>query len=269
MVTALGTHSPQLHQVRALLERRGRRDQGRFSFEGPTLLAEAVASGTQIEALYATQRAYESLPAALVESLSCPVYLISERALRKVSDLETPSGVLAVAATRFIELDRLLSGGATALLLARVADPGNAGTLLRSAEAFGVDGVLFDEEVVDAYNPKVVRASMGSIFRQRCAVVELQELAQKAHRERYALVATDRRGVPLPQFAFPERCIIAVGHERTGLSGRHVEWDAAVAIPQEGKVDSLNAAMAGCIVLYEHARQRRLRSSDVSTRNNA
>lgn len=92
MVSALGAHSPKLDAVCDLLTARGRREQGRFAFEGPTLLGEALRSGLPVEAIYATEPAYERLEPGLREALDCPVYVIAPKSLRRISDLETPRG---------------------------------------------------------------------------------------------------------------------------------------------------------------------------------
>jgi TrmH family RNA methyltransferase len=267
MPTTLGAHSPRLDAVRALLTKRGRRDQERFTFEGATLLGEALDSGVQPEAVYADDDGYRALrEAGLEERLECPVFLVPGRALGRISDLETPPGIVAVAAQRLEPLDALLAAGGPALLLAGISDPGNAGTLLRSAEAFGVASVLFGKGAVEPYNPKVVRGSMGAIFRLRLGSVAPDEVVAAAERFGYAIVAADRDGVPLADFAFQERVIVAVGHERKGVAGWLPRWDSAVAIPQRGRGESLNAAVAGSIVLYEFERRSPPGGRGLSTR---
>src|SRR6202042_2830174 len=110
--------------------------------------------------------------------------------------------------------------------------------------------VLFGSGTVEPYNPKVVRASMGAIFRLRVAPVTADALASLAEENRYSVVAADRSGEPLREFTFAPRSIIAIGGERRGVAGWLRTWDSAVAIPQIGAAESLNAAVAGSIVLY-------------------
>lgn len=109
---------------------------------------------------------------------------------------------------------------------------------------------------------------MGSLFRARIGVVQTAGLARDAAAHGYTIVATDRSGAPVRGFVFPERCIVAVCHERRGLAAL-AQWDAVVAVPQREHGESLNAAVAGSIVLYELAEQRRMLSSGLSTRRNA
>jgi TrmH family RNA methyltransferase len=254
MTTAipLGAHSPKLDALRALRSKTGRREQGRFAVEGPTMLAEALRSGLVPEAIYATSDATPSVPA----HPECPVYEIPERAFGRISDVATPNGVIAVFPLRLTPLEELLGSGKPLALLSGIADPGNAGTLLRSAEIFGLGGAIFAGPSVEPYNPKVVRGSMGAIFRLPIAVAERQGLYAEARAAGYRVIATGHKGSPLPAYRFPARAIIAIGNERRGVSEGLDGWHDTVAIPQHGPGESLNAAVAGSIVFYAFANDR-------------
>jgi len=221
------------------------------------MLAEALRSGLEPEAIYATQAGFTS-HAELLAPLTAPVYLVGDRAMVRISTVDSPPGLLAVVAARVTSLDVLLATGEPVLLLAGVSDPGNAGTLLRSAEAFGIGRTIFGIGAVDPYNPKVVRGSMGSIFRMKVALNEPADVVQAARRHGYALIASGRDGTRLRGFPFMQRSIIAIGSERHGVASWLPESDASVAIPHSGPVESLNAAVAGSIVLYEFALSRGL-----------
>jgi TrmH family RNA methyltransferase len=121
---------------------------------------------------------------------------------------------------------------------------------MRSAEIFGFGGILFGADAVEPYNPKVVRASMGAIFRVPVAIGSASEIESTAREAGYALIATGEGGVPLPDFRFARRSIVAVGNERRGVTGWLGAWDGTVTIPQRGPGESLNAAVAGSIVAY-------------------
>jgi TrmH family RNA methyltransferase len=136
------------------------------------------------------------------------------------------------------------------LLLAGINDPGNAGTLLRSAEAFGAAGVLFARGGVDPFAPKVIRAAMGSLFRLPVAAVAVEELVEAAAAAGRPSVATTLDGEPLATATLPANGIFAVGHERHGVAGFLASWDRAVRIEQASATESLNAAVAGSILLY-------------------
>lgn len=249
----LGRHAPALDAVRALRTKCGRRDQGRFAVEGATLLAEALSAGCVPLAVYATPRGLEAVAGQAVPAER--IFAIDERAMARLSDVETPPGVLAVFPKVLSNLDDLLSRGEPALVLAGIADPGNAGTLLRSAEIFGVRQAIFAREAVEPHNPKVVRATMGAIFRMALATADASDLVAAARERAYTLVAAARDGVALPDFIFPERTLVAVGNERHGVAAWLPHYDAGVAIPQTGRGESLNASVAGGIILYAFSQQ--------------
>lgn len=256
MAVRLGVHAERLTAVRALLTTKGRRQTGRFAFEGPTLLAEAHESGTHIKEVYATQDAYDAQP--LVRQLDesgVPTFIVHLRSATKISDLESPSGIVGIASLALADLSQLFSSDGIVLALADLNDPGNVGTLVRSAWAFGARGVVAGRLGADPYHPKAVRAAMGALFRVPVALADPEELAQAAQAGGYALVGLAADGSALSRWNRPSRCAVVVGHERGGL-GR---WEALcrqrVAIPMEPGAESLNAAVAGSIVLYE-ARMR-------------
>lgn len=254
MPTELSPHNPRVERVRELRAPRGRREQSRFAAEGPTLLAEAERSGIAIRELYTTAAGLERFDAGRFEAAGTPVYLVPERLFARLSDVETPSGVLAVCDLPAHDLGAIMARPGPVLLLAGLADPGNAGTLVRSAEAFGAAGVLFGRGGVDPYAPKVVRAAMGSLFRLPVAPVEPEELLAAAAAAGRPVVATAAEGEDLRAGGLPARAVVAVGNERRGVADWLPRWDRLVRIPQAGATESLNAAVAGSIVLYESAR---------------
>jgi TrmH family RNA methyltransferase len=250
----LGLHSPRLDAVKALRTKAGRETLGRYAIEGSTLLGDALAAGRHVEELYLTERGRAGLAAALLHELSARTFLVAERTMAKLSELESPAGILSVLTTRREPLDDLLDG-APALVLAGVSDPGNAGTLLRSAEIFGITRAIFTANAVEAYNPKVVRAAMGAHFRMRLAVATGPDLVRAARERNYQVVAAARGGRPLPEVRFPTRLLLAVGNERHGVSDSLPSCDLEVAIPQPGGGESLNAAIAGSIMMYAFSQQ--------------
>ena len=147
-------------------------------------------------------------------------------------------------------LTAALEGDGLVLALAGLNDPGNAGTLVRSAEAFGVRTVIFGRGGADPYHPKVVRATMGSLFRTTIAIADGAELVAAAAGAGRSLIALDLDGEPIDRFALPERAIIAVGNERHGVRSWLPHADRMITIPQYGGAESLNAAIAGSIALY-------------------
>lgn len=250
MARPLGTHSPLLKEARALLGAKGRREQHRFLFEGPTLLAEARESGLSIHTIFATQAAYDTTPLVQeVESAGVTVWIIPEPAFRRLSDVVTPTGIAAVAAQPSQEAGAILARPGPVIALAGINDPGNAGTIVRSAEAFGAAGVFFGEGGVEPYHPKVVRSAMGALFRvplARLPAGALRTAAAKARRAVYGLV----HAAPTDLSDLPAGAVIVVGQERAGLGAWAEACSEFRKIPMQAG-ESLNAAVAASIALYE------------------
>jgi TrmH family RNA methyltransferase len=198
--------------------------------------------------------------ADLAASRGIEVVSASDRVLAALSDAATPQGVVAVAHSPDVSIDELSSDLDLALVLAEVRDPGNAGTLLRSAAAAGAGVVAFTAGSVDVLNPKTVRAGAGALFRVPIVRDEGMDRIAAALRARgLVLVAADARAeVRCDEFDLARPCAIVVGNEAWGLSAEVTgAVDAAVAIPMPGRIESLNAAVAGSVLLYESIRQRR------------
>jgi len=255
MATLVGAHADRLRAVRSLRTVKGRRESRRFAYEGATLLAEARAAGLPIEELYATQAAYEE--SALVRELDAagtPVFIVEAASAASISDVTTPSGILAVAQARLLGVEELMRRGSPLLVLADVGDPANAGTLLRSADAFGCAGVVFGRLGVDPYHPKVVRGSMGAIFRLPMAVADPAATARAAAEAGVRLLGLAAGGTPLDAERWERPLALVVGHERHGLGPWDRLCERILAIPMKGRAESLSAAVAGSIALYEAAR---------------
>lgn len=250
MPTLLGAHNARLDRARDLLTKKGRKEQGRFSFEGPTLLREAREAGVAIDAVYATRNSFERIEAiAALEREGVPVYIVDERAMGRISDVETPSGIVAVAPIGLKPVHEVLARRGLVLLLADVTDPGNVGTLLRTAEAFGVAGVLAGSLGADPYLPKVVRSAMGALFRMPIAQAGPEEV--QGLLDGRAVTGLSTRGEPLANLRWPSGTLLAVGNERHGLGRWSPLCTRLAAIPMPGQAESLNAAVAGAIALYE------------------
>jgi TrmH family RNA methyltransferase len=252
--TELSPHNPRVERVRDLGTARGRRAEGRFAVEGPTLLEEAGRSGLQPREIYLTAAALGRFDPGPYEAAGVPVFLLPERAFARLSEVESPTGVLSVFDLPQRTVAEVLARPGPVLLLAGVNDPGNAGTLVRSAEAFGAAGVLFGRGGADPYGSKVVRAAMGSIFRLPVAAVDPDEIVAAAAAAGRPLIAADLDGEDLGVVGIPPDAVFAIGNERRGVRDWLPHWDRAIRIPQRGTAESLNAAVAGSIVLYEAAR---------------
>jgi TrmH family RNA methyltransferase len=236
-----------------------RRSEGRFVIEGPLLVAEALEAGLALEVVFVEER--RAGEAAALVADAAEVVVVADGALDRVGAVGTSQGVLAVAAVPAGGGD-LPPGPAGLVLVAHeVADPGNLGTLLRSAEAAGAARVVVTGNGVDVWAPKVVRAAAGSLFRLTMATPPSVEAAlgdlRAAGVATWAAVA--RGGHPHDRVDWAGGPVaLVVGSEAHGLPVPVVAaCDGATTIELAGKAESLNVAMAGTVLLFEALRQRR------------
>ena len=196
--------------------------------------------------------------------------VVSDEVFARMSDTQSPQGVLAVLKQPGYTLEQILDGGKKApllLLLEHLQDPGNLGTILRSAEGAGVSGVILSADSVDLFNPKVVRSTMGAIFRLPFFYAEnfsqtICEIKKKGIRI-FAADLEGSRDYDLEDYTAPSAFLI--GNESRGLSEEAKALaDRRIFIPMEGKLESLNAAVSAAVLVYEGARQRR-RARDLTT----
>lgn len=225
--------------------RSARTDEGVFVVEGAGLLAQAVDAGWEVEAQFVAPGA---------ESVRCdaPLYEFAPNVLERVASTEHPQPVIAVVHQRSASLP----AGATFVMVAdRLADPGNAGTIIRSAEAAGADAVVFTSGSVDPFNPKVVRATAGSLFRVPVVGAELHQLQQHGLR---VLATSSHRGLAHTAVDLTVPVAVVVGNEAHGVPD-DAPVDGWITIPHQGPAESLNVAMAATVLAFEVARQRSVR----------
>jgi len=270
-----------LKQFRAALRGTGPRDGEPIGVEGPKLVREALQSGLEAEALLVSEAgeddAAEILDAASASEMGIPrsrVLRTTNKLFEGVAGTDAPQGVAALFRQRAWGFDDVLRGpgamrGSSPLVvvLAAVQDPGNVGTILRSAEAFGATGAVAARGTADPWSPKALRASAGSalrlpVLRSMAIPVLLAQLKIARVRIYAATSAPETRGAAA-EADLREAAAIFVGNESNGLPAEVVRAaDAAISIPMAASVDSLNAGVAASVVLYEAARQRRLAAGD-------
>jgi RNA methyltransferase, TrmH family len=210
--------------------------------EGPVLIAEAMAAGWQIEAEFVAPGA-EPVSGA-------PVHVLAKGVMERVATTETPQGSVAVVTLPDPGVD--LTSLSFVLVLDRLADPGNLGTLLRSAEAAGVDAVVLTPGSVDPFNPKVIRASAGAVFHVPTAVADVAAVGAAGLR----LIGTSsHRGTPYHRADWSGRVAVVLGNEAHGLPD-DAPIDDWVTIEHRGRAESLNVAMAGTLLVFEATRHR-------------
>jgi TrmH family RNA methyltransferase len=242
--------------ARDLRRRKARERQRLFVAEGVRAVEELLRSPLRIHgALAAPALAASGRGAALREALAArgvPVQDISDRELSDAADTESPQGVLAIAAVPPRELPPPPAGRARVLLLDALQDPGNVGTILRAAAAFGVHATLALPGTVDLWNAKVVRSAMGALFHRPVVSTTWDEADAFLADGEYELWGADGGGEPLPGLVAPGRLALAVGNEGSGLTSEaRARVARRVAIPIAPDVESLNVAVAAGILLYE------------------
>ncbi len=210
-----------------------------FVVEGISLLRQAIDAGWQVESCFVAPDTDVDLDVAYDE--------LAPNVIERVASTESPQPVLAVVAMRSAELP----ADATFVLVAdRLSDPGNAGTIIRSADAAGADAVAFTPGSVDPYNPKVVRSSAGSLFRIPVVEASLESLAGFRR-----LGTSSHRGDLYTDPVYHGRVAVVVGNEAHGLAD-DAPIDQWITIPHAGPAESLNVAMAATVLVFEVARQR-------------
>ncbi|MEW9700583.1 TrmH family RNA methyltransferase [Paenibacillus sp. SI8] len=242
-----------------LLERRGRDKQGKYLIEGYHLVEEALKTGAPVETIvYSLDK---GLPHDLSELAPEGVEWVgvSQAVLEKCSDTQTPQGVFGVVAKSSLGSDELLSGAFDlVVVLDGVQDPGNLGTIIRSADAVGASAVVLGRGTVDLYNPKTIRSTMGSMYHLPIVEADLLQLLPRARERGVRLVTTSlqaQRSCYDTDLRQPSWLIL--GNEAKGVSAEvAAQSDVQVIIPMQGKAESLNVAMAATVLLFEASRQR-------------
>jgi TrmH family RNA methyltransferase len=246
--------------VRNLHQRKGRRRRGLTVAEGVRLVEEALHAGIPIRGvLVAASFGTTERGSALLGELAgraVPIEELSEREFGRVSATDTPQGVLAVIEVPSWTLSDLQPGPrAPVLVLDAVQDPGNVGTLLRTAFALGASGAALLRGCADLTNPKVIRAAMGASFRFPAATVEVEEFVTWCRRNDVEVWASAAEGAALTRTAVPQRLALIVGNEGAGIRPElRALAVRQVAIPLTRGAESLNVAVAAGILLYEAAR---------------
>ena len=237
--------NPRVLMWRSLKDRKGRRETGCFLVEGRKMVAEALASSFPVEAVLVDEARLDEL--ALPDGVD--VYALPEHVLASVCDTKTPQGVAAVV--RMAEPPR---AGRRLVALDGVQDPGNVGTIIRTADAAGFDGVLLSGQCADAFSPKVLRATMGSVFRMNLRVTDdLPGELETLKAQGYAVLSSQLDGEPFGAAAqtVGEPFALVIGSEGSGVSDPVRQLAThRLALPMRGGAESLNAAVAAGIMMY-------------------
>ena len=247
----------RVKQLRAAFSGNTRLSEGFVAIEGDHLLEEALRSGITPTIVFLSERRELSYPLPR----STEIVRLTEDAFASAVETRSPQGIAALIQPHAHRLEEIVEQPSPLILIAAgLQDPGNLGTLVRSAEAFGAAGVMTTPGTVSAWNQKALRASVGSVFRTAIVAITQAELTQmqKGGIALMAAVGSEGDGVQSVQAAdLTQSCAIMIGNEGSGLTD---EWlklaTSRITIPCPGPVESLNAAVAGSLLLYEASRQR-------------
>ena len=257
MITS--TSNPQIKRLAQLQKKSKARTQEKvFVVEGLRMFEEVPKA--QLEKVYVSETFYNKKKQEL-ELQNLPLELLADQVFEYVSDTKTPQGILCVVKQKSYNMESLLQvKNPHFIVLDNLQDPGNLGTILRTAEGAGVDAVFLSKDCVDIYNPKTIRSTMGSIYRMPFVYVddllELLNLFRQKGIHSYAAHLQGRNSYDKEDYRFGTA--ILIGNEGNGLRDEVAKKaDIWVQIPMHGQVESLNAAIAASILMFEVAKQRR------------
>jgi TrmH family RNA methyltransferase len=251
----------RLKELRKAINAPGRETGALVGIEGPNLIEEALRAGLRVKTIFVAQGA-ERLLDKLQVKREVEVLQLPKKLLDQALATETPQSIAALVEPPQWTWEQLLGSRRDSvplvIVLAGLQDPGNLGTILRSAEAFGATGVISLPGTVSAWNAKAVRASAGSVFRIPLIVSEIDECIPRLHSAGLTILATLSRAAQEANTANLARPVaLIIGNEGNGVPGAlAARADSTIAIPCPGPVESLNAAVAASVLLYEVSRQR-------------
>ena len=237
--------NPKVVAWKSLKDRKGRKETGCFLVEGRKMVEEAVASAFPVEAILVE----EDRAAEFVLPAGIPAYALPEHVLAAVCDTRTPQGIAAV-----VRMTSHAAVGSKLVVMDGVQDPGNVGTIIRTADAAGMEGVVLSAQCADVFSPKVLRATMGSIFRMGVRVCDdLPGELTRMKAQGYSVISSQLDGEPFYERSpVGDKFCLVIGSEGNGVTPE-VQAVAThrVKLPMRGGAESLNAAVAAGIMMYE------------------
>lgn len=253
-------HNAAIKQVKELQQKKAaRKKQGLFVVEGTRAVKEIPAKAGLVQYVVVTEKLQAEVPAHL-ETVKC--YVVTEEIFAKISETASPQGMMAVVKMPQYTLEDVALTEGAYLILENLQDPGNLGTIIRSAHAFGFKAIFMTKGCTDVYSPKVVRATMSSLFympliTEQC-IEELATAFKAAHIPLY-VTALQEGSVPVQSIRFTEQAALIIGNEGNGVSEACLQQaDHTMIIPMPGGAESLNASVAAAICMYEMTRSKNL-----------
>jgi RNA methyltransferase, TrmH family len=245
-----------VRRLRRLVQKRALRwSEGVCVLEGPDLVDAALESGVEFEALYVDSAAQNlTSTQALTQKASghgVRVFALADGVLERIADVQTPQPVLAAVRFEQRELSTIPKSGLI-LVLHDLRDPGNVGTIIRSADAAGVTAVVLSGQSVDPYNPKTLRASAGSIFHLPVVVASIEDALTYFRGDAQLLATVVHDGRSLREVDFTTTSVVVIGNESDGLDASTIDrCDMTISIPMTGRSESLNAGVAASLIAFE------------------
>lgn len=261
------TSNQQIKNIQNLMKKaKERKKQNVFIVEGPKMCFEAPHK--LLKAVYVSESFYkENRYAKELNSVEVVTEVVSDQVFKTISDTQTPQGIMAIVQMPEYKLEDVINKEQPhILILESIQDPGNLGTMIRTGEGAGISGIIMNKTTVDIFNPKTVRATMGSLYRVPFFIAEdLTEAIAKLKENGIRLYAAHLKGkmsYDKPDYTNP--CGFLIGNEGNGLSDEIADLaDNYIKIPMTGKVESLNAAISATLLMYECSRQRRRGHEDL------
>lgn len=251
-----------IKETAKLTEKKYRQQTGLFILEGIKLVQEIADSNWSIESVFVEQHLHLQLPVALREQLlqkSRYYYTVTPEIIAKISEVPSAQGIAVTAHMRnYPTLEQNFDQSACVLVLENIQDPGNLGTIIRTAVATGVSAILMTPDCADVYAPKVVRSSMGGILRIPILVMETTKAFESLQKQGFEIYATSlNNATSLYTTAFVGKVAVVLGNEANGVSRYALAQSSSkIFIPQIGKIESLNVSIAAGVIMYELLRQK-------------
>ena len=263
MLEITSLKNPLIKEIKSLYKRKGRAASKSFIIEGIKIIEEAVNNGYELKKIVYCDRFLKTKDGLdffkIIENMNNLVY-VPDNIFKEISDTENPQGILAISKFTFRNLSELdKKENLFLLFLDELQDPGNMGTIIRPADAFNIEGIILTEGCVDPYNTKVVRATMGSIFRLPLYYISngIEELTNLKDRGMKVYSTSLEGSLPIYDVDYNSGVILVIGNESKGVSDEVFSLsDSLIKIPMPGMAESLNAGVAASIIMYEGLKQR-------------
>lgn len=252
-----------IKEVKSLAEKKHRDRSGLFIADGLRFVSEIPDSAKIEKMIFSESFSIKNDISAYRNRAEC--YVVSDRLFSSLSDTENPQGIMAVCEKRKCSINDIIKKNGFYVIAEEMNDPGNLGTVIRTAHAAGADGVILSKGSVDLYNPKVLRSTMGSVFKVPVVInADLEEVCTAMKKNGIKIYAAHLKGKKYYyDIKLDSGCAFMLGNEARGLSDRAVGLcDGLVKIPMPGGAESLNASVAAAVLIYEAVRQRALNKSN-------